>query len=130
MLSRMFAITTGRLARAAVGNEAPREPDRQAGREEPEKGPATKTFVVDLAATYLNPSPQLNTHADRLPDLLTRPAESPDPGPAPQGTGKACALNRRLSDEARSAIATAYQEGVRRQVLADAAKSASLASSA
>lgn len=56
---------------------------------------------------------------NRLTELLTRPAENPDPAPVPRNTGKAWALNRRLSDEVRRAIVTAYQEGVRQQVLAD-----------
>jgi hypothetical protein len=76
-------------------------------------------LFVELATAYLNPSPQLNTHANLLPDLLTRPAANPDPAPAPKTTGKAWALNRRLSEEARRAIVTAHREGVRQQVLAD-----------
>ncbi|WP_199042980.1 hypothetical protein [Glycomyces salinus] len=74
---------------------------------------------MELAAAYLNTSPQLNTHANRLPDLLTRPVKNLDPAPSPQSTVTAWALNRRLSDDVRSAIVTAYREGVRQQVLAD-----------
>jgi DNA-directed RNA polymerase specialized sigma24 family protein len=74
---------------------------------------------VELAAAYLNPSPQVKAHANRLQGLLTRPVKNPDPAPAPQSAVTAWALNRRLSDEVRSAIVTAYREGVRKQVLAD-----------
>ncbi|MEU6245985.1 hypothetical protein [Glycomyces sp. NPDC047010] len=74
---------------------------------------------VELATAYLNPSPQFNARANQLPDLLTHPAANPDPARAPQNTGKAWALNRRLSEEVRGAIVTACQEGVRQQVLAD-----------
>lgn len=74
---------------------------------------------VELATVYLNSSLQLNTDAIRLPDLLTRAAQDPDPAPALQGTVKAWALNRRLSGEVRSAVVTAHLEGVRQQVLAD-----------
>jgi hypothetical protein len=75
--------------------------------------------VVELATAYLNPLPLLNTHANQLSDLFTRPAANPDPVPASRNTGKPWALNRRLSDEVKRAIVTAYQEGARQQVLAD-----------
>jgi DNA-directed RNA polymerase specialized sigma24 family protein len=74
---------------------------------------------VELATAYLNPSPQLKLHANQLPDLCTRLTKNPDPAPAPQSTVTVWALSRRLSDEARNAIVTAHQEGVRQQVLAD-----------
>jgi transposase-like protein len=74
---------------------------------------------VELATAYLNPSPQLRGHANHLRDLLTRPVADPDPALAPQNTGKAWALNRRLSEEARSAIVAAHKEGVRQQALAE-----------
>lgn len=74
---------------------------------------------VELATAYLNPSPQLSAHANRLPDLFSRPAANPDVALAPQSTGKPWALNRRLSEEVRRAIVTAHQECVRQQVLAD-----------
>lgn len=74
---------------------------------------------VELARIYLNPSPQLNSHASQLSELLAHPVANPDPAPAPQNTSKTWALNRRLSNDVRSAIVTAYQEGVRQQALAD-----------
>jgi hypothetical protein len=68
---------------------------------------------------YLNPSPQVKGHTNQLPGLLTRPAANPDPARAPQNIGKTWALDRRLSDEVRRAIVSAYQEGIRQQALAD-----------
>lgn len=75
--------------------------------------------MVDLATAYLNPSPQVITHAERLPDLLLTRTQNPDPKPATQSPNKAWALNRRLTVEARSTIVISYLDGVRQQALAD-----------
>ncbi|GAB3995350.1 hypothetical protein GCM10029992_12370 [Glycomyces albus] len=79
---------------------------------------------MDLATAYLNPSPQLNTHANRLPDIFNRPTRNPDPCPVPDqprprsSNGKPWSLDRRLTSADRSAIVSEYQAGELQKTLA------------
>lgn len=79
---------------------------------------------MKLATTYLNPSPQLSTHANRLPDLFTRPIRNPDPCPVPDqpkprsSNGRPWALDRRLTSADRTAIVSEYQAGALQKALA------------
>jgi hypothetical protein len=75
---------------------------------------------VELATTYLNPSPQLNQHANQLHGLAARPNRNPDPNPTTTclSTGTAWALDRRLTEATRAAIIADYQAGTRQQTLA------------
>jgi hypothetical protein len=79
---------------------------------------------VELATAYLNPSPQLSAHANRLPDLFTRPTRNPDPCPTTEGpkprssNGKPWALDRRLTSSDRAAIVSEYQAGALQKTLA------------
>jgi hypothetical protein len=75
---------------------------------------------VELATAYLNPSPQLKQHVNRLPGLASRPNQNPDPNRTTRpGMGTAWALNRRLSEATRAAIIADYRAGTRQQTLAD-----------
>jgi hypothetical protein len=76
---------------------------------------------VELATAYLNPSPQLNSHANQLPGLTSRLNQNPDPKPAlaTGTTNRAWALARRLPEATRSTIVADHQSGVCQQVLAD-----------
>jgi hypothetical protein len=79
---------------------------------------------VELATAYLNPSSQLNTHANRLPKLLTLLATNPDPAPAlvrpvPRSlNGRPWSLDRRLTATDRAAILSEYQAGELQKTLA------------
>ena len=79
---------------------------------------------VELATAYLNPSPQVSTHANQLPDLLTRPAQNPDPCTVPgqpqprSSNGRPWALDRRLTSVDRAAIVSEYQAGTLQKMLA------------
>lgn len=76
---------------------------------------------VELATAYLNPSPQLNAHANQLRIQVSQGWQDPDPKTQPTAdtAGRPWALNRRLTKEIRAAIVTAYQAGTRQQTLAD-----------
>ncbi len=80
---------------------------------------------VELATAYLNPSPQVNAHANQLPDLFRSPTRNPDPCPTTKqakprsSNGRPWALNRRLTNADRTAIVSKYQAGVRQKALAE-----------
>jgi hypothetical protein len=79
---------------------------------------------VEVAAAYLNPSPQLNTHTNHLPDLLSSPTRNPDPCPASEplkprsSNGRPWALDHRLTSAARAAIVNEYRAGEPQKTLA------------
>lgn len=80
---------------------------------------------VELATAYLNPSPQVSAHANRLPDLFNRPARNPDPCPTTEqpkprsSNGKPWALDSRLTGADRAAIVSEYQAGALQRTLAE-----------
>jgi hypothetical protein len=79
---------------------------------------------VELATAYLNPSPQVNAHANRLPDLFDSSAQNPDPCPPTEqskphsSTGRPWALDRRLTATDRATIVSEFQAGTTQKVLA------------
>jgi hypothetical protein len=79
---------------------------------------------VELATAYLNPSPQVSTHANRLPGLFDRPTRNPDPCSTPgqpeprSSNGRPWSLDRRLTSADRAAIASEYQAGALQKALA------------
>lgn len=79
---------------------------------------------MELAAAYLNPSPQVRTHANQLPDLFNRPTRNPDPCPPTEqpeprsSNGRPWALERRLTSADRAAIVREYQAGELQRTLA------------
>lgn len=79
---------------------------------------------VELATAYLNSSPQLSTHANRLPDLFNRPTQDPDPCPTDDqpkprsSNGRPWPLDRRLTSADRVALVSEYQAGVTQMTLA------------
>jgi hypothetical protein len=79
---------------------------------------------VELATVYLNPSPQVNAHANRLPDLFNSSAQNPDPCPPTEqskprsSTGRPWAIDRRLTATDRATIVSEYQAGELQKTLA------------
>jgi hypothetical protein len=80
---------------------------------------------VELATAYLNPSLQLNHHANQLPGLFTRPAANPDLCPTPKqpiprsSHGRPWSLALRLTSADRAAIASEYTKVTPKRLLAE-----------